>query len=354
MQTQQEQSSMKFIEESMQAMKEAINVGANDEMDKLRSSMDIISAKNAEMVEIFTSSMENMKMLTLHQENLIKNTTTSTESMNLTTENIKDLQSNLSTVIESLKDVSSNNNVSLKNIQDTIDSMKDSMNKQVLINQSVETMVEKACNLSETQDSYMTKLDKMSRTIEYNIENTQKYISDMTNGISIYKKHFESIKTSTIDIANTLDFKYKNIVNDLTVVNNNLSNTVELVDKNLINKVNSMGTQLQSLVKDLNEYQAKTAILTNKIDKFAQVEESTQQVWMNYKETFERLNETISDGVENYNKHINNGVTDVFTQFDTNISKAVDSLRKVADTLADSAEEISDNLEALSTVAATR
>ena len=55
-QTQQEQSSMKFIEESMQAMKEAINIGTNDEMDKLKSTMEIISAKNSEMVETFTSS----------------------------------------------------------------------------------------------------------------------------------------------------------------------------------------------------------------------------------------------------------------------------------------------------------
>ena len=353
-QTQQEQSSMKFIEESMQAMKEAINIGTNDEMDKLKSTMEIISAKNSEMVETFTSSMENMKMLTLHQENLIKNTTTSTESMNVTTENIKELQDNLGVVIQSLKDVSSNNNVSLTNIQDTIESMKDSMSKQLIINKSVEDMVDKAVNLTQAQDQYISKLDKMSRVLDYNMENTQKYISDVTNGISEYKNYFERIKASTIDVANTLDSKYKNIVNDLSIVNKNLSTTVESVDKNLINKVNSMTNQVQSLVKDLNDYQAKTASLTNRIERFAQVEESTQELWMNYKESFEKLNETIHDGVENYNKHINNGVTDVLTQFDTNISSAVDSLRKVADTLADSAEEISDNLEALSTVSATR
>ncbi|WP_286316523.1 MotA/TolQ/ExbB proton channel family protein [Romboutsia ilealis] len=353
-QTQQEQSSMKFVEESMQAMKEAINIGTNDEMDKLKSTMDVISAKNAEMVETFTSSMENMKMLTLHQENLIKNTTTSTESMNVTTENIKELQDNLGIVIQSLKDVSSNNNVSLTNIQDTIESMKDSMSKQLIINKSVEDMVDKAVNLTQAQDQYISKLDKMSRVLDYNMENTQKYISDVTNGISEYKNYFERIKASTIDVANTLDSKYKNIVNDLSIVNKNLSTTVESVDKNLINKVNNMTNQVQSLVKDLNEYQAKTAILTNKIERFAQVEESTQELWMNYKESFEKLNETINDGVENYNKHINNGVTDVLTQFDTNISSAVDSLRKVADTLADSAEEISDNLEVLNTTSATR
>ena len=354
MQVQQEKSSIKFIEESMQAMKDAINIGANDEMDKLKASMDIISAKNAEMVESFTSSMENMKMLTLHQENLIKNTTTSTESMNVTTENIKELQDNLGVVIQSLKDVSSNNNVSLTNIQDTIESMKDSMSKQLTINKSVEDMVDKAVNLTQVQDQYISKLDKITNSLDYNMDNTQKYISDVTNGISEYRNYFDSIKESTIDIANTLDNRYKNIVSDLSLVNKSLSTTIESVDKNLINKVNSMTSQVQSLIKDLNDYQAKTDSLTNRIEKFAQVEESTQELWMNYKESFERLNETINDGVENYNKHINNGVREVLIEFDTNISSAVDSLRKVADTLADSAEEISDNLEALSTVAATR
>ena len=232
--------------------------------------------------------------------------------------------------------------------------MKDSMSKQLTINKSVEDMVDKAVNLTQVQDQYISKLDKITNSLDYNMDNTQKYILDVTNGISEYRNYFDSIKESTIDIANTLDNRYKNIVSDLSLVNKSLSTTIESVDKNLINKVNSMTSQVQSLIKDLNDYQAKTDSLTNRIEKFAQVEESTQELWMNYKESFERLNETINDGVENYNKHINNGVREVLIEFDTNISSAVDSLRKVADTLADSAEEISDNLEALSTVAATR
>lgn len=354
MQTQQEQSSVKFMEESMQAMKEAINIGASNEMDKLKESMEIISSKNAEMVDTFTSSMENMKMLTLHQENLIKNTTDSTQSMNITTENIKDLQSSLSTVIEGLRDVSSNSNVSLSNIQNTIESMKDSMIKQVEINQSVQEMVEKSHELSKTQDRYINRLDKMTNVIDKNMENTQKHISSITSEINTYKTQFESIQKSTVEVVSALDSRYKSLVNDLTLVNTNLSSTVDSVDKNIVLKVNDMSNKLQSLMKDLSDYQAKTANLTSKIERFAQVEESTQELWTNYKSTFENLNETITDGVENYNKHINNGVAEVLTQFDSSIASAVHNLKQVADALGDTAEEISDNLEVLTSKVPTR
>lgn len=345
MQTQQEQYSLKFIEESMQAMKETINIGTNKEMDKLKNSMDIISNKNSEMVEVFTSSMENMKMLTIHQENLIKNATDSTQSMNMTTENIKDLQESLSTVIASLKDVSSNNNISLENIQDTIESMKFAMNKQLNINESIENMVEKAFKLSETQQNYILKLDNMTTIIENNMKNTKNHLSNITKEMSVYQNQFSFINKSTIELTNSLDIKYKEIVNDLSMVNENLCNTVGEVDKKLLGKVNEIGNKLNLLVENLNNHQSKTEILTKKIGDFAQVEEATQNLWINYKNSFENLNTTIVDGVENYNKHINEGVSEVLRKFDESISSAVDNLKKVADSIGDTAETVADSLE---------
>ncbi|WP_455539698.1 hypothetical protein [Terrisporobacter sp.] len=344
-QKQQENSSIKFIEGSMNAMKEAVQVGTNDEITKLKESMEIISSKNSELVDTFTSSMENMKQLTLHQENLIKNTTTSTESMNVTTENIKDLQENLSIVIQSLNNVSSTNNVSLENIQSTVESLKKSMIEQANTTRIIENMVSKSYDLSLAQDNYIDKFNNISRIMESSLKNTEKYIDTINTGISSYKDKFEFIQSSTIKAIDSIDTRYKSIAKDLDIVNNSLSNTVESVDKNIIVRVNEMSTKLNNLLKELSDYQVKTSMMTNKLEKFADVEESTQDLWMNYRDSFNNLNNTITDGVENYTKNVYKGVNDMLTQYDTSIGKTIESLYKMVETLNETAENMSDSME---------
>ena len=349
-QKQQENSSMKFIEESMSAMKEAVQVGTNDEITKLKESMEIISSKNSELVDTFTSSMENMRQLTLHQENLIKNTTNSTESMNVTTENIKELQESLSTVIQSLNSVSSTNNVSLENIQSTVESLKKSMIEQANTARIIEDMVSKSYDLSIAQDNYIDKFNNISRIMENSLKNTEKYIDSINTSIYSYKDKFEFIQSSTIKAIDSIDNRYKSIAKDLDVVNNSLSNTIESVDKNIIIRVNEMSTKLNNLLKELSDYQAKTSMMTNKLEKFADVEESTQVLWMDYKDSFNNLNTTITDGVENYTKNVYKGVNDMLTQYDSSIGKTIESLYKMVETLNETAENMSDSMEELSSI----
>lgn len=349
-QKQQESSSMKFIEESMTAMKEAVQVGTNDEITKLKESMEIISSKNSELVDTFTTSMENMRQLTLHQENLIKNTTNSTESMNVTTENIKELQGSLSTVIESLNSVSSTNNVSLENIQSTVESLKKSMVEQANTARIIEEMVSKSYDLSLAQDNYIDKFSTISRTMESSLRNTEKYIETINTGISSYKDKFEFIQSSTIKAIDSIDTRYKSIAKDLDTVNNSLSNTIESVDKNIVVKVNEMSTKLNSLLKELVDYQNKTSMMTNRLEKFSEVEKSTQDLWMNYKDSFNNLNTTITDGVENYTKNVYKGVNEMLTQYDISIANTIDGLSKIAEKLNETAEDMSDNIGELADV----
>ena len=343
----QQNSSMKFIEDAMSTMKETIKVGTNDEIEKLKESMEIISSKNAEMVDTFTSSMENMKKLTVHQENLIKNTTDSTNSMNMTTENMKELQSSLSTVIESLRNVSSANNISLENVQTTVKSLEVSMAKQVDIIKSVENMVEKSNSLAKVQDEYIDKFNSISTAMDDSLDNTQKHIKAITHTFNMYKEQFESIKNSTVESIKVIDSRYKDIAGDLNYVNNNLAGTIESLDKNLVVKVNDMGNKLHSVLNQLQDQQSKTSALIARIERFSEVEKSTQDLWINYKDSFDNLNSNINEGVENYTKHINNGVNDMLIQYDASIEKTVHSLKTIVEALGETAEEISENLEEL-------
>ncbi len=347
LQTKQDETTGKFMEEAVQSIKEAINVGTSGEVARLQESMDIISNKNAELIETFTVSMENMKSLTMYQENLVKNTTNSTETINTTTESMKVLQEDLSKVIVGLKDVSSTNNVSLENMNSTVEALKVSMMNQVEINNSLQEMISKSHALSSIQDSYINKFGSISELMASSIKNVESYMLKINNDMANYKDYFDNIRKSTIEVAATLDTQYKGITDDLGNANDKLVSTVDSINNNLIVKVNNMGNMLNNLVSDLSENQRKVALLTSKLEKFAEVEEATQDLWTNYKGSFELLNSNINDGVENYTKLISEGVNSLFTEYDKKIAEAVTALKNVVEMLNESTEDIVESLEPL-------
>lgn len=347
LQTKQDETTGKFMEEAVQSIKEAINVGTSGEVARLQESMDIISNKNAELIETFTVSMENMKSLTMYQENLVKNTTNSTETINTTTESMKVLQEDLSKVIVGLKDVSSSNNISLENMNSTVEALKVSMMNQVEINSSLQEMISKSHSLSSIQDSYINKFGSISELMASSIKNVESYMLKINNDMANYKDYFDNIRKSTIEVAATLDTQYKGITDDLGNANDKLVSTVDSINNNLIVKVNNMGNMLNNLVSDLSENQRKVALLTSKLEKFAEVEEATQDLWTNYKGSFELLNSNINDGVENYTKLISEGVNSLFTEYDKKIAEAVTALKNVVEMLNESTEDIVESLEPL-------
>ena len=347
LQTKQDETTGKFMEEAVQSIKEAINVGTSGEVARLQESMDIISNKNAELIETFTVSMENMKSLTMYQENLVKNTTNSTETINTTTESMKVLQEDLSKVIVGLKDVSSSNNISLENMNSTVEALKVSMMNQVEINNSLQEMISKSHALSSIQDSYINKFESISELMSSSINNAEVYMKKINTDMAVYRDYFDSIRKSTIEVAATLDTQYKGITDDLGNANDKLLSTVDSINNNLIVKVNNMGNMLNNLVSDLSENQRKVALLTSKLEKFVEVEESTQDLWTNYKGSFELLNSNINDGVENYTKLISEGVNSLFTEYDKKIAEAVTALKNVVELLNESTEDIVESLEPL-------
>lgn len=345
----QQQTTGKFFEESISSIKDAINIGTNDEVTRLKDSMDAISEKNSDMLETFTKSMESMKELTLYQESLLKNTTNSTESMNMTTENIRELQNNLSQVILNLKDVHSSSNVSLGNIQETVNLMQASMAKQLEASTAIDEMLAKSNRLGESQEKYIMKFESISNNMSKNIESTQSLMNALNTEMNSYKSYFDSIKNSTIEVASTLDLKYKNITDNIDNANNNLIDTVDSIKTNILDKVSSTSNVLNEVTISLNNYQHKSHELLGRIEKFAEVEESTQELWKNYKESFDNLNENINEGIVNYTRSVSDSVNTLFSEYDTNISNAVTELKKMVELLNDSADNIAESLEIVGT-----
>ena len=135
----------------------------------------------------------------------------------------------------------------------------------------------------------------------------------------------------------------EDILNDILLSEKSISNSYSVA-------INEMSNKLNGLLKELADYQSKTSIMTNRFEKFADVEESTQILWMDYKDSFNNLNTTITDGVENYTKNVHKGVNDILTEYDSSISKTIESLYKMVENLNEAAENMSDSIEELGSV----
>ena len=208
-------------------------------------------------------------------------------------------------------------------------------------------MISKSHSLSSIQDSYINKFESISELMASSIKNVESYMLKINGDMANYKDYFDNIRKSTIEVAATLDTQYKGITDDLGNANDKLMSTVDSINNNLVVKVNNMGNMLNNLVNDLSENQRKVALLTSKLEKFAEVEESTQDLWTNYKGSFELLNNNINDGVENYTKLISEGVNSLFTEYDNKIAEAVTALKNVVEMLNESTEDIVESLEPL-------
>lgn len=347
MQEKQENTSNDFMKQSIDSIKEAINIGTSGEINRLKDSMDLISEKNSEVLTTFTESMENMKNLTKYQEGLIKNTTESTENMNITTDNIKSLQDGLSNVIVSLKEVGTSNNSSLENINATVNSLKDSMSKQSEINISLNEMINRTLKLSENQENYIHRFNKISDIMSNNIENVETNMSKVNDNMASFSSQMRSIKDSTLEVVTVLDDRFIGLTNNLETVNTSLVGTINSIDSSILIKVEDMGSKMHKLTGDLTALTSKTQQLTEKIGMFAEVESSTQDLWVNYKGSFENLNTTITDGVENYTKLVSGSVNDLFKQYDSSIANAVTELKKMVESINEGVEDITEALEPL-------
>lgn len=343
----QQDSTNKFLEESILSIKDTINIGTTNEVNRLKDSMNLMRNENEKIVEKFTFAIENMTALTSQQERLMQNSTNSAEAISSTTVNIKAVQEDLLNIINSLKDYSAFNNISLENIQSTVGSLKEAIMQQSDINFKLDSMIKKTFEFNELQDRYLLKFQNIESSMENNLNSIQVNMNSVNEKVKLYQEHFDKLQASSMNIVNMLDGRYKEISSDFEDINNKLISTINTINGNLLGKLNEMSSNLNGVTKELTKFQEKTYNLTNKIEKFSDVEKNTQALWESYQNSFEELNKDIKQGVEDYTKLVASSVESLFKQYDSSIGEAITKIGSMVQSLNDVAEDICDNIESI-------
>ena len=264
---------------------------------------------------------------------------------NNTTLNMKEVQSGLLNILDKFKGYNEMSDNNLQTIRDLSDHLREDVKRQFEINIGINDMLNKSNELSDKQNSYIVELEKLSDSFYSNIKESHKNIGELTNNMREYKDVFVEINSSSKNMLEMLDVKYTDIGEGLNKVNNQLISAIDDVNIKIIQENNKLCNSFNNIVLKLEKFQDNTNLLCNKFGKFSEVEESTMNLWSNYKVSFDLLNSNINEGIKNYNDNIYQGVKQLLIEYDKSISEAISSLRNLLDNLNETTERIMECLE---------
>lgn len=344
----QQTSTNQFITDAISRIEKVISAGTQNEITKLKQTMEVMTEKNNEFIMKFVDGMDNIEKLFQSQQQLIEHTNHSANSVNITTKNINELQNNLNTLLDDMENLHRGNSNSIQDIHSMYEKLKSFSNEQGKLAFELSEMINKTHEYSKMQESYMRKLQNSTTTIDGSIKNSMEYINEITNNIKEYTYNFESIRNTTFEIAEKLNNNYTDIIDKLRVSSETLNESISRVDKDIVSNVSKVGIEISSVSEKLTEFCTDMDRLSNKFDQFTELESSTQKLWADYKDSFTQLNENINDGIINYTDQIKKGTNDVFENYDTKVAEAVTKLQSMVETISNELEDIGDVFEEMS------
>lgn len=338
----QQNSTDKFIEESISKIEKVLSAGTENEMEKLRHGMEITNEKNNELISKFTESIESIKELFSSQEQLVNETNDSAKNVNLTTKNIMDLQNGIGALVSNIEETNKSSSKSIDEIEKMYQKLSDSVSKQGDVSLKLDEMINKSYEYSKLQDSYVEKLFESTNIIDGNIKNSKEFISEITKNIKEYSSEFEKIQAVSFNIAEKLNSTYMDALTGIENSSKILNSSISKVDKDILSNVSKLGNEMSDISNELSGFCVALDKFAEKFENFSNVEESTQKIWLDYNDSFNSLNENINTGIIKYTEQINKGTYDVFKNYDEKIAEAVTKLQSMVQGLNDELEDIGD------------
>lgn len=344
----QQTSTNQFITDAISRIEQVISAGTQNEITKLKQTMEVMTEKNNEFIMKFVDGMNNIERLFQSQQQLIEHTNDSAKSVNITTRNINELQNSLNALLTDMEDLHRGNSDSIEDIHNLYEKLKSLSSEQGKLSIELSEMINKTHEYSKMQELYMSRLQASTTTIDSSIKHSMEYINEITENIREYANNFKSIRNTTFDIAEKLNNNYTDIINKLKASSETLNESISRVDTDIVSNVSKLGSEISGISEKLNEFCNDMDRLSNKFEQFAVAESSTQKLWSDYKDSFTQLNQNINDGIINYTEQIKKGTYDVFKNYDEKVAEAVTKLQSMVESISNELEDIGDIFEEIS------
>jgi methyl-accepting chemotaxis protein len=206
-------------------------------------------------------------------------------------------------------------------------------------------MVQKAYELGKIQENYAESFAKVSATIHDNVTGVTGYIRDMTDNMRKFKDDFENIQSVSLQVAEELGGRFQHMVQGFENTSRQLNYSLQEIESKLISRVEISSEKIANITSMMEGFYLRMDELSERFEAFAKVEESTQNLWAEYRGTFEELHGSINEGIINYTELVRKSTEDLFNHYDENIAVAVNHLRGMVEIISSQVEDVGDTLE---------
>jgi ABC-type transporter Mla subunit MlaD len=335
----------RFMRDTLSKMEEIISSGTQNELQRLEQSMEIMISKNQEFMGQFSAGIEKMEDIIISQESLVERTNDSASTVFLTADNLKQLQQGIDKLLSDVHSINANHDVSIEELQSVIARLNSFSLNQNAITEELAGMVQKTYELGRTQENYAESFAKVSATIHDNVTGVTGYIRDMTDNMRKFKDDFGNIQSVSLQVAEELGDKFQHMVQGFENTSRQLNYSLQEIESKLISRVEISSEKIANITSMMEEFYLRMDELSERFEAFAKVEESTQNLWAEYRGTFEELQGSINEGIINYTELVRKSTEDLFNHYDENIAVAVNHLRGMVEIISSQVEDVGDTLE---------
>lgn len=324
---------------------EMFSTATSGEMERLKGSLAEITSKNEKMFGNFSRAIDSVQEMIENQKHIISQTNSSATNVERTNVKVEEVTLQLENILSSLGKYSATQQASNDDSRMLLGQIKEHINYQNQTSEVIMNMLRETQNTLQLERKVYEDLNLTSRNLTIFNEEFKPVLNNIKENMGNFDELSNSINGRFLTTIAKLENHYNNINGSLEGVFKILNTSVEQLKGDVINNLDKINNQYLDIVAKLSNFSSSSERITLSFMEFAATQEKSQRLWSSYKESFDSLNDTIKDGVNDYTINVRNGLDEIFRQYDEHISKVLSNLSATMEELNDSIEELGDIYE---------
>ncbi len=322
-----------------------ISSSAGKELERLESSIGSLTERNEGLLSEFEKTIQSLQSLMHSQESIITETNQSTNNAKQLNETIFSVTDELATIISGLNSFTSVQQTSYQDYLELVNNVRETLEQQDKSASLFKDTVQQTVHAAEMQKQAGERFTNVvGRLDEFGI-NFQGVLTSMKDGTS-----------SFVEASQTVCNKFDTTISRLGETHETISLSIKGLSEGLNESINSLqgivsgdfqkiSSRYAEIAEKLEGFGVKSDRLVNQLTTFTETNNKAVQLWGNYKDSFEALNNEISKGVQDYQANISSGLQNLFKDYDEHISKVLGDFKSTIESFDSSIEELTDALD---------
>lgn len=318
---------------------------ADEEINGLKNSLKEITNKNDEMFSRFADSIKTVEELMENQRNIISQTNLSAGNVEKTNSRVENLSSELNDIISKLGNFSRTQQDSNEDSRALLRDIKENIGYQNEASLMISNILKENLSTVQVQKNMYADLKETVTSLNKFNEHFSPVIENMSQNITNFHKSSELINNKFLTTFNELDRYYNTINNSIGTTFSTFDKSMNQFKNEIMEDLTNINSKYNDIATRLDKFSENSMEFTEKFKEFSEAQQVSQEIWKSYKDSFDNLNEEITEGVKDYTVAVRGGLNDIFKQYDDSITNAFEKIRNLTETLNDSVEQLTEFYE---------